>query len=313
MRSSCAFSEVRHTGRVSFLTGCMLFLLACGTQADSYADTGSGDTLEGTDVETPSRDVFWSADVVDSTDVLASPDNGQPDGGRGTSQGGCDPPCPDGEVCVRDRHCTPTACEQLCRESGKCTFGRDQFGMENCIVGSTADCEISDLCEEFGKCVAYRIARLGFRICLVAAESNADCAVPHGTKGQIPCEAVGECAAESGVCINTSDEDCEKSKVCKVAGLCGHSSILPFCVARSPEHCTQAEVCAYAGYCSYFDGYCAAGSDADCEQSELCETEGRCKYKPFHEGAGGNAVGGLCVTPEDLGDADDAEEDGDGQ
>jgi peptidyl-prolyl cis-trans isomerase A (cyclophilin A) len=87
-----------------------------------------------------------------------------------------------------------------CKKQGLCT-GRCSPEPCVCVVGSTADCQQSSLCETTGACTAQ-----GGK-CVIA--SNADCAKTAS------CKASGFCTANDGTCVVASDADCNQSDLCK--------------------------------------------------------------------------------------------------
>ena len=92
-----------------------------------------------------------------------------------------------------------------CKRQGLCT-GKCSPEPCVCVVGSTADCQQSALCETEGACTAQNGK------CVIG--SNADCAKAPS------CKASGYCTAKDGKCIVGSDADCKQSDLCKNMNKC---------------------------------------------------------------------------------------------
>jgi len=72
----------------------------------------------------------------------------------------------------------PADCAAGCRFSGYCTIKNG-----SCVVGGNADCEQSDDCRRFGRCVA-----------------KGDECVATDCKNTLPCRVAGRCTLRAGVC-----------------------------------------------------------------------------------------------------------------
>jgi hypothetical protein len=127
----------------------------------------------------------------------------------------------------------------VCSDFGACTY-RDN----RCVASSDDDCKRSAFCERSGRCKAHGGS------CVIGAESNADCRKGHGAASRSPCLLDGQCTAKDGVCVASSDADCQGSKAC-------------------------AEFAA----CTATDGQCKLLSEADCKRSEVCTKREMCIFK----------------------------------
>ena len=125
--------------------------------------------------------------------------------------------CSAHDQCQTGLHCVGLVCKDLtpgpdpclkgafCKQSGRCTSKDGE-----CIVGSDADCRLSDQCEKDGRCALG--IKHGYPQCL--ATSDADC------KATKRCKDNGKCTAKEGECIIGSDADCKASKYCTLTGKC---------------------------------------------------------------------------------------------
>jgi hypothetical protein len=139
----------------------------------------------------------------------------------------------------------------------------------DCVPASTADCQLSDLCKERGKC-AYDVH------CI--AKSDEDC------KGSNECKRRDHCIAKDGECV-FSAKTCKGSAWCKSQGACAARSrddTERACEPGTDAHCRQSEDCRERGDCKmgYVHGYpqplCVAATDALCRKSKGCKKSGDC-------------------------------------
>ncbi|MEZ4440747.1 MAG: hypothetical protein R3B72_16730 [Polyangiaceae bacterium] len=93
------------------------------------------------------------------------------------------------------------------------------------------------------------------------------------------CKINGRCGWHSGLgtCVARSDEDCRKSRACRVNGTC--TKVEDSCHGTSEEDCKASERCKDEGLC-HFVGKgptnCFAKEDADCAETKVCKEQNRC-------------------------------------
>lgn len=191
-----------------------------------------------------------------------------------------------GEGCIpRPIQCASSI---LCKREGLCVGDESRF--ENCKSTDVAYCEASTNCKEQGRC------SLGPKdSCVVSGDK--DCNHPNNRL----CKKEGRCTGDTirGLCLATSDSQCQASDICKAEGKCALSNGRctycylskqcreegrcnaqgTTCVVTYNLDCKRSEACTKDGRCILKNGQCVAGSHEDCQRSEACSKEGRCFWR----------------------------------
>jgi len=192
-------------------------------------------------------------------------------------------PCSDSPRCLAHGVCGGGFKDVKTIESGsdpsKAYVATDK--VQECGIGTDADCARSTGCAETGSCFVIDVN--GTKVC--GPKSSDDC------KKSKACTTQGNCALIEWRCAPGSDSDCEKDPFqCGEWGNCTFKD--GACVATA-ESCKASKHCATTGTCSLGpSGQCAVVSAADCK--ELCAAEGKCS--PMQSGGAPN---GQCVNTSD--------------
>ncbi len=188
-----------------------------------------------------------------------------------------------GEGCIpRPIQCASSI---LCKREGLCIGDETRF--ENCKATDVSYCEASTNCKDQGRC------SLGPKdTCIVSGDK--DCNHPNNRL----CKKEGRCTGDTvrGLCIATSDAQCQTSDLCKNEGKCALNNQQctycylskqcreegrcnaqgTTCIVVYNLDCKRSEACTKDGRCILSKGQCVAGSHEDCQRSEACTKEGRC-------------------------------------
>lgn len=178
-----------------------------------------------------------------------------------------------GDALVRNyvRDSADCAQSEACSIEGRCHYNPD-LSEEYCVALTDEDCRQSEGCRLEGKCAVTergkcRIEPTGCQRHEGCAEEG-NCVYPTAQRcdpGPVDCKQAcrmeGACTLRDGVCVATSDEDCEASHFCWMGGQC----------ALDGDRCTvSAEGCADSSMCE-LNGWCEPATSVDGEPADWCE------------------------------------------
>lgn len=204
----------------------------------------------------------------------------------------CREACKQSGLCsVSSDHRCVAASEKDCAQSRACIDGGLCAASAGVCVASAVGCERSSKCRELGRCDA------GGKVCVASTKKSCKrslgckrwgaCVLRDGRcERKTPCarspecKASGRCSAdpETGKCVATSQEACQRSRACKTEGLCDLRDD-GWCVATSDAMCRASARCKSAGDCARDGIRCAPADDEQCQQSALCRSDGMCERK----------------------------------
>jgi hypothetical protein len=214
---------------------------------------------------------------------------------------------------VRDS--SDCAQSEACTLEGRCHYAPDA-SKEFCVALTDLDCRQSQGCKDQGLCSvnergSCRIEPTGCQRhdgCIERGE----CVYPTAQRcdeGPVECDDAcrmeGACTLQDGICVATSDADCEASHFCSNGGQC--VLFEDRCVTRDDScvgsfwcenngTCTPVRAdgetgdwcydgvgvcdtqCWARGACAFIDGHCQTDDVADCLDSVECVVAGRCSY-----------------------------------
>ena len=222
-----------------------------------------------------------------------------------------------GDALVRNyvRDSADCAQSEACAVEGRCQYNPD-LSQEYCVALTDEDCRQSEECAELGKCAVTehgkcRIEPTGCqRHEGCATEGN--CVYPTAQRcdpGPVDCTQAcrmeGACTLQDGICVATSDADCQASHFCWLGGQCllegdrctvDDASCAASSMCELNGWCEQAmgvdgsagdwctdgvgvcEVTCWAsGRCDLVDGHCQNADAEDCAASMECLVRGRCR------------------------------------
>lgn len=201
-----------------------------------------------------------------------------------------------------------------CTVEGRCQYNPD-LSQEFCVALTDEDCRQSEACRTTGACAVTetgqcRIEPTGCQRHEGCVEGGR-CVYPTAQRcdpGPVDCTQAcrmeGACTLREGVCVATSDADCEASHFCWLGGQCvlagdrctvddascAESSMCElngWCEAATTvdgdpaDWCTDGvgvcdTTCWADGRCELVDGHCQNDEAEDCAASMECLLKGRC-------------------------------------
>ena len=149
-----------------------------------------------------------------------------------------------------------------CKKKGACSPWNDFGNTWKCVATSKAECQNSFGCIENGLC----------------AISERQCSPTHKCRPQ-DCDNPERtlCSWMERRCVLGSTIDCQKSRDCKVWGLCVVIADLDNGCVATKQGCRKSLMCRKEGYCTKRGYPCIVGSADDCKKSEACKQEDRCQ------------------------------------